>query len=333
MSIQISQPLKIVFMGTPNFAAAILTMLNSWDKGIIVATYCQPDQPVGRGHRVQFPPVKEVSLKLGIPIEQPVSLKGEEQQKILQKYSPDFLIVVAYGRILPQEVLAIPTIAPLNVHASLLPLYRGAAPIQRAIMAGEIVTGVTIMHMDQGLDTGAIYGQKALAIGTTDTSEIIHDQLAILGGQLLLNTLEQAVTEGLPVPISQDDTYATYAEKLFKPDGYIQWSEPAQVVHNLIRGVTPHPGARTEICFNKRATVPSIIAHGRIGDITCFDDISMSPGKILGFVDNAIAVACLDRPYFIERLCPAGGKFMTAKEFWNGYIQEDTSAFFCSLKR
>ena len=185
------QKMRVVFMGTPDFAATVLRHVAAWPGCEVVAAYCQPDRPAGRGHKLQPPAVKVLAQELGIPVFQPLNFKDEADRAALAGLRPDALVVAAYGLILPQSVLDIPTIGPFNVHGSLLPQYRGAAPIQRAIMDGNHLTGITIMRMERGLDTGPMLLQRALGIGIDDTAATMHDELADLGGRLMVEVLRQ----------------------------------------------------------------------------------------------------------------------------------------------
>ena len=310
-------PIRIVFMGTPDFAATVLRHVAVWKGGQVVAAYCQPDRPAGRGHKLQPPAVKTLAQELGIPVRQPLNFKAAEDRAELAAFEPDVLVVAAYGLILPQEVLDIPHIGPFNVHGSLLPLYRGAAPIQRAIMDGNKLTGITIMRMERGLDSGPMLAQRATGIGLTDTAASLHDELADLGGRLMVDVLEK-ITSGDPTtPIPQDESRATYASKLTKADGHIDWSRPASEIHARIRGVTPWPGAQGLFLLPGREPLSVQLQPGETGEkIT-----GQEPGTLLGLHDGKIAVACADAEYLLSVLKPAGSKPMSAEAFWNGYMR------------
>lgn len=318
-----NKPLRIVFMGTPEFAAIILQKIVASGKVDIIASYCQPDRPVGRGHKVQFSAVKILSNSLGIPVYQPINFKSEYEIEKLYALKPDLLVVAAYGLIFPQSVLDIPTIFPLNVHASLLPCYRGAAPIQRALMNNDKKTGVTIIRMEKGLDTGAMFIHEEIPINMEDTAATMHEKLAQLGGKLLINIFEQIIQGTLSEPTPQDDAQATYAPKLTKSDGCICWDMPAENVHAIVRGVTPWPGAQTSFKLVNRNPINILFQPGEIGSnelLKYNEGTSPLPGSILGLKDNAIAITCKDVPYLIYTLRPEGRKTMTAKDFWNGYL-------------
>jgi methionyl-tRNA formyltransferase len=234
--------LRVVFMGTPEFAAASLKHLLEWGGCDVVGVYSQPDRPCGRGQVCTPPAVKLLALESGLPVFQPLNFRAQADVDQLMALAPDLLLVAAYGLILPRTVLDIPKRGAINVHASLLPEYRGAAPIQRAIMDGRPVTGITIMQMEAGLDTGDILLQRSRAIGILDTAQTLHDELAEMGGKLLVDALEK-MDQGRLVRIPQDHSRATYAAKLSKEEGRIDWNQPVLAVHNRIRGLFPWPGS------------------------------------------------------------------------------------------
>ena len=219
-------------MGTPDLAAAVLRRLVRWPGGDVVAVYTQPDRPAGRGHKLTPSPVKKLALELGLPVHQPLNFRQEGAVDELAALKPDLLVVAAYGLILPQAVLDIPTVDTLNVHTSLLPRYRGAAPIQRAVMEnwqpGD-VTGVSIMRIVPALDAGPVYAQCEVPIGE-HTAGSLHDVLAEAGGELLVTVLDK-LRDGSAQPREQDESRVTYAAKLAKEDGYIDWDRPAAEVH------------------------------------------------------------------------------------------------------
>ncbi|WKE65695.1 methionyl-tRNA formyltransferase [Gallaecimonas kandeliae] len=231
------EKLRIVFAGTPDFAARHLaSLLDSQHQ--VVAVFTQPDRPAGRGKKLTPSPVKVLAEQHNIPVHQPQSLKKPEGQLELAQYQADVMVVVAYGLILPQAVLDMPRLGCLNVHGSLLPRWRGAAPIQRAIWAGDLETGVTIMQMDKGLDTGAMLAKASLPITATDTSASLYDKLAELGPKALLETLDQL--EGLKAE-PQDDSQANYAEKLSKEEAQIDWHQGAAFIERSVRAFNPWP--------------------------------------------------------------------------------------------
>lgn len=310
-------------MGTPGFAAVVLQHLLDWDGCEVAAVFTQPDRPCGRGQVCKPSEVKVLALEKGLPVHQPEHFKAPENLALLADLKPDLLVVAAYGLILPQAVLDLAPHGAINVHASLLPRYRGASPIQRAIMNGDSATGITIMQMDKGMDTGDVRMQRALAIGVDDTAASLHDELADLGGRLLVQALERLSAGTLP-RMPQDDDMASHAPKLTKADGEINWNRPAWDVHNHIRAMYPWPGAywlwprsggKKPLRLN--------LAPGRVGE-----DVAdtAQPGDIIGLVcdDSAqegLAVACADKTYVLSTLTPAGKKSMTARGFWCGYMQ------------
>ena len=240
----IASPWRIVFFGTPSFAVPTLKgLLQGSDEVIAVVT--QPDREKGRGRKVVFSPVKELTLEYGLPIYQPEKVQEEAFQEDIEAFHPDLFVVVAYGQILSTSILKIPRYGAVNVHASLLPKYRGATPIAWAILKGEKITGVTTMLMDEGMDTGDILLQKSIPIREDETSETLHEKLAVLGAQLLLETLEGMKTGNIR-PIPQDHSKATYAPSLKKADGRIDWRKEAIEIDRQVRGFNPWPGAYTE---------------------------------------------------------------------------------------
>ncbi|RKZ96443.1 MAG: methionyl-tRNA formyltransferase, partial [Gammaproteobacteria bacterium] len=235
--------LKIIFAGTPDFAAvALQSLLDSQHE--IIAVYTQPDRPAGRGRKLTASPVKALALEHDIPVYQPVSLKDEAAQQELIELQADIMIVVAYGLILPEIILAAPQYGCLNIHASILPRWRGAAPIQRAILAGDQATGVTIMQMDKGLDTGDMLLINRCAINPGDTASSLHDQLALMGGTAIMQTLADIEAHRLQ-PQAQDDTQATYAHKLDKQEAQIDWHQDADDIVRKIQAFNSWPVAYT----------------------------------------------------------------------------------------
>ena len=235
---------KIIFMGTPQFAVPTLKALLN-NNETVVAVICQPDRPQGRGRKLTPPPVKVLAEQHNIQVLQPTKIKTAEFQQTLIDFAADLFIVTAYGRILPESILNIPPLGTINVHGSILPKYRGAAPIQRAILNGETETGVTIMQMDAGMDTGDILLPKTLPIDINDTSETLAEKMADLGGELLITALNLLREDKLP-PIKQDDTKATPAPPLLKEEGEINWQNSAEEISWQIRGLDPWPKAHSQ---------------------------------------------------------------------------------------
>lgn len=318
--------MKIVFMGTPDFAAVSLKALLDWapaHDSAIEAVYCQPDRPAGRGHKLRIGPVKALALAHDIPVRQPRTFKDEAAVAELAAFGADILAVAAYGLILTQAVLDLPPLGAVNVHGSLLPEWRGAAPIQRAVINGDIRTGVTIQKVALKLDSGPILLQRAVGIGFEQTAGELHDELAVLGGRLLTEALERLIS-GRALCLPQDDSRASYAAKLEKADGLLNFWESARRVHNRARGVTPWPGA--QIVLTRRAAegaaLPALqilLEKGRVlpGEAPA----GVKPGTLLPLAGGVIPVVCASGLYGLERLKPSGGKSMDAAAFCNGYLK------------
>lgn len=311
-------------MGTPDLAATVLETLLGWEGCRVVAAYCQPDRPAGRGMALKAPPVKTLAMERGIPVYQPYNFKNAEDVAFLRSLAPDYLAVAAYGLILPQSVLDIPARMPLNVHTSLLPKYRGAAPIQRAIMNGDTETGVTIMRMEKGLDTGPVILQEPVSIGLADTASDLHDRLAQVGGKSLVKAILGLETQKL-TPIPQDDGKATYAEKLEKRDGALDFSRNGKEIYDIMRGVTPWPGAFAVLQREGEADLQVNFVSGffRAGEP------HGKPGEVLPkLIDGNLAVSCADGVYLVTVLKPAGKKAMDAAAFMNGYLKGRSAPVF-----
>ncbi len=300
--------LRIIYAGTPDFAVpALQALINSSHK--MVAVYTQPDRPAGRGRKVNFGPVKQLAVEHHIPVEQPESLKEETTQQHLASYKADVMVVAAYGLILPQTVLDMPTYGCLNIHGSLLPRWRGAAPIQRAIQAGDAETGNTIMQMAAGLDTGDMLHKSSCLISQVDTGQTIHDKLAVQGADDLLVVLEQLANGNLN-PQPQDESQTTYAHKLSKKDAKIDWSKSAIEIDRMIRGFNPWPVAFTEY-------------HGKAMKIwmsTVKDEwVTAEAGSVISESALGIEVATGEGVLVIQRLQMPGKKAMDIKDFINGH--------------
>jgi methionyl-tRNA formyltransferase len=322
--------IKIIFFGTPEFAAVSLRALLNCASAQMLAVYCQPDRPAGRGQYLRSGPVKTTALAHGLPVLQPLDFKDPAELRRLAAFQADLFVVAAYGLILPRALLDIPPLGTINAHASLLPKYRGAAPIQRAVINGEERTGVTIMRVEPKLDSGPILLQRSVPVGPDQNSGELHDELARLGGELLAETLTRMLqcspTEQM-AGLAQDETLATYAPKLSKADGILNFSGSVLQVHNRIRGVTPWPGAR--LCFTrllkegpgekKLNPVPVLAERGVILNQSVVPDFQ--PGTVMPLRDNLLPVACADGFYGLARLKPAGGKSMDAASFVNGYLK------------
>jgi len=299
-------PLRIVFAGTPAFAVPSLRAAAA--RGEVVAVYTQPDRPAGRGRGLQASPVKLEALKRGIPVLQPETLKGESSRDALRALQPDLMVVVAYGQLLPQKILDIPKYGCWNVHASLLPRWRGAAPIQRAIEAGDRETGVCLMQMEKGLDTGPVLLSQKLEIGENETGGGLHDRLAELGAQTLADGLGLLRAGIRPVATPQPEAGVTYAHKLEKGEAKLDWSLPAQRLANKVRAFQPWPVAEAEVAgerlrIHSAAALP--LAHDAV------------PGTLLAAGRDGIDIACGEGALRLRTLQREGGKTIAAADYLN----------------
>ncbi|MCL2103026.1 MAG: methionyl-tRNA formyltransferase [Syntrophorhabdaceae bacterium] len=299
--------LRAVFMGTPEFAVPSLSALAASEHVTLVM--CNPDRPAGRGLTLVSPPVKNEAIRLGIPVFQPSKARQPDVAAFIAAQAPDLVVVVAYGHILPKYILDIPRIMCLNVHASVLPMYRGAAPINWAVANGEKETGVTIMKMDEGMDTGPMLHVRKAPIGDEDTAETMFGRLAVLGAEALVETLK-ALREGALKEIPQDAAGATYAPMLKKEHGRINWESPARKIRDLVRGMTPWPSA-TAVFSDKTLKVLScfVVSEGAV---------SGAPGEILAAGREGISVACGEGVLLLAVVRPEGGKAMDAWAFAQG---------------
>jgi methionyl-tRNA formyltransferase len=314
-----SARLKIVFMGTPDFAAAVLAKVLASGAFDVAGVYCQPDRPCGRGHKCAPAPTKILALSLGMPVFQPLQFKEPEAVAELAALNPDVLLVAAYGLILPQAVLDIPRLGPWNVHASLLPRYRGAAPIQRAILNGETETGITIMRMEAGLDTGPMLLKQAVTIGPDETAGALHDRLASLGGDMAVQAL-RLLAKGPVSTMPQDHSLATYAAKILKDDTRINWDQPVAKVHNHIRAMSPRPGAFFTLAVPGENR--QIRLQARPGAPRQAEPSVLPSGRVLGLSDGMLSIACADGIYLIPSLKPEGKNWMDAPAFTCGYLSK-----------
>lgn len=299
--------MNIVFMGTPDFAVACLEKLIG-SRHKVLAVFTQPDKPVGRKQILTAPPVKELAVKNGISVYQPESLKKDSSAvEILKELNPDIIIVVAYGKILPKEILKLPKFGCINVHASLLPKYRGAAPIQWAVINGDKETGVTVMQMDEGLDTGDMLLVKKTAIDENETSEELFDRLSLIGADALIECLD-LIEKGNITPEKQDESKATFTKKITKEMCPIDWTKSAIEIHNLVRGLQTWPCATTVL--NGKTLK---IHKTKLSNIT-----GNKPGCVVDNNDN-VTVCCGDGTCIeILELQPEGKKRMSAKAFLLG---------------
>lgn len=303
--------LRIVFMGTPELAAVSLRALIASRAFEIAGVVTQPDQPKGRGLKLQPSPVKEAAQRENLQIFQPERAREESFIQQLAALQPELIAVAAYGQILPKAVLDLPRFGCLNVHTSLLPKYRGAAPIQHAILNGDPETGVTIMKMDAGLDTGDILTQEKTPISAQDNSQTLHDRLAEIGATLLVKTIPDFVA-GKIQPRAQPSEGVTYASKIKKPDGQIDWTRPARVVWNRVRAMVPWPGAFT---FFSATPHPQLL---KIWDAETVER-SGEPGEILQADKSGIVIGCGSGALKILTLQREGGRRMNTAEFLAGH--------------
>ena len=300
--------MKILFMGTPDFA--VFTLRALIDAGHeICAVVTQPDKPRGRGYAMTPPPVKVCAAEAGIPVLQPATLRDEHIAAELAGYAPQVIVVVAYGKILPKNILDLPPYGCINLHGSLLPEYRSAAPMQRAILDGKPVTGVTTMYMAEGMDTGDMLLRREISIEESDNFEDIHDKLGKIGAVLMLETLEK-LEAGTLTPVPQDDSLATYAAKITKDDCLVCFDTDARTVHNRIRGLSPIPLAFTHTPDGKLLKLVS----ARIAEE---DQAHDTPGEILSLEDG-ITVACRTGSVTVTGVLPEGKGRMNACDYVRG---------------
>ena len=304
--------LSVIFMGTPPLAATVLETLLAEPAWKISAVVTQPDQPRGRDLKLQPSAVKELALRKNLPMLQPVRARDEAFLSQICALAPDLIVVAAYGQILPQDLLDVPRHGCLNVHTSLLPKYRGAAPIQWAILNGDAETGVTIMKMDAGLDTGAIVSEARTAITAEDNSQTLHDRLAHLGGALLARTIPDFVA-GKIIPQPQPAEGSSYARKIKKEDGRLDWLQPASVLWNRVRGLTPWPGT---FSFLQTEPTPTLLKIWRAEMVT---DAPGTPGEILSANRDGLTVACGAGALRLLELQREGGKRLTSAQFLAGH--------------
>ena len=319
--------LKVLFAGTPGFAQVSLAALLESDHKVI-GVYTQPDRPAGRGQKVSSSPVKQLALEHGLPVYQPESLKGEEQQQQLKALRPDVLVVVAYGLILPKAVLDIPRYGCVNVHASLLPRWRGAAPIHRALLAGDEETGVTIMQMDEGLDTGDMLMRIPTPVLQEDSGDALHDRLANLGAEALILTLTELQLDRCQ-PESQDDTQSNYANKIDKSEAVLDWGQSAHDLWNKVRAFNPWPVAQT-VWYGRKPEGEIL----RIWSASVLDDENdesissqagtvvagtVSPGTVVSESKQGIDIVTGDGLLRVTNLQLPGKRAMSSQDFLNAH--------------
>jgi methionyl-tRNA formyltransferase len=307
--------LRVVFMGTPDFS--VPTLMEIVGQGHdVVACYCQPPRPAGRGMDLKKSPVHEAAESFGIPVFTPKSLKGEDEQAAFAALEADVAVVVAYGLLLPKEILEAPEYGCLNLHASMLPRWRGAAPINRAIMAGDKETAVQVMRMEEGLDTGAVCMSETLAIGENMTAGELHDQLAPLGADLMVRALA-ALSRGALGEQAQGEEGVTYAAKLSKQETRIDWSKPATEIHNHIRGLSPFPGAWCEMPLGGKAERVKILR-------SALADGAGTPGTVIA-TGEAPVIACGIGAVRLVEVQRAGKKPMSGADFLRGASLSDST--------
>jgi len=301
-------PLRIVFFGTPAFAVPSLEALAA-SVHPVVGVVTQPDRPRGRGHKVQPEAVKRAAVTHELPLLQPERLKDEEFQARLKDWDPDLGVVAAYGKILPAAVLALPRLGMINVHASLLPRWRGAAPVHRAILAGDPTTGVTIMRVVQALDAGPMLSREAVEIGISETSAALEHRLALLGAGLLVRTIDRLAQGGV-VEEPQDESQATYASRLQRSDGVIDWARPARAIHDQIRGLQPWPLASAWLSDKRVLFLRSELSAGLPG---------AQPGEIVAVDPDALVVAAGTGAIRLLDIQLEGRPPMPVRAFLNGH--------------
>lgn len=304
--------MRILFIGTGEIGRPTLrTLVESADHEL-VGVVTQPDKPVGRDQRIQSPPIKLETLQTAVPVLQPARIRDQDAVAKIRALHPEIVVVMAYGQILPKAVLEIPPIACLNLHASILPRHRGAAPIQAAIVAGDTETGITVMYMDEGLDTGDILLQKRLQILPNETGYSLHDRLAELAPTALLEALEQ-IAAGKAPRIPQDSTQATYSPKLSREAGRIDWSEPAELIERKIRAYDPWPGTFTQVAVEDRK-----VRNLKIFRASVHDDSMPEPGTLLPN-ESKLQVATGRGSLEIEEVQLEGKRRMSAADFLRGF--------------
>ncbi len=304
--------MRVVFIGTGEIGAPTLHALLRSKEHQLAAVVTQPDKPAGRDQRIKPPPIKKALAGAKIPTLQPARIKDRQSIEEISALAPEVIVVMAYGQILPQGVLGTPRVACLNLHASLLPRHRGAAPIQAAIASGDFETGITVMYMDEGLDTGDILLQRKIDILPTDTGGSLHDRLAQIAPDALLESL-QLLGKKIAPRVPQNNALATYAPKLNRDDGKIDWAERAEVIERKVRAFNPWPGAFTTVAAKS----------GKPRNLKIFSasivDLAAEPGEILQTEERGLVIAASDRALSLEEVQPEGKRRMTSAEFLRGF--------------
>jgi len=301
------RPLRVVFAGTPEFAVPCFNACRA-SGAEVVAAYTQPDRPAGRGRKLAASPVKEAALAAGVPVEQPESFKAQADRDRLAAYAPDLMVVVAYGLILPRKVLAIPALGCWNVHASLLPRWRGAAPIQRAILAGDAESGVDLMQMEAGLDTGPVLVERRTPIAADDTGGSLHDRLAALGADALVEGLRRMMAGEVLAARAQDDEGVAYAHKLDKAEARLDFTQPADALERKVRAFDPWPVAEAEVAGERLRVWAARAIDGVPGS---------TPGEVLGASRDGIDIACAQGALRLLAVQRAGGRRIGAADYLN----------------
>jgi methionyl-tRNA formyltransferase len=311
--------MRVIFIGTGEIGVPTLQALLRSDEHQLAAIVTQPDKPVGRDQRIKPPPIKKALAGRKIPVLQPARIKDRHSIEEISALSPEVIVVMAYGQILPQGILETPRVACLNLHASLLPRHRGAAPIQAAIASGDSETGITVMYMDEGLDTGDILLQRKIDILPTDTAGSLHDRLAQIAPDALLESLQLLAREIAP-RVPQNNAPATYAPKLNRDDGKIDWAEPAEAIERKVRAFNPWPGAFTTVAAKS----------GKPRNLKIFSasivDLAGEPGEILQTEERSLVIAASERALSLKEVQPEGKRRMTSAEFLRGF---DVASAFC----
>ena len=301
------QSLRIAFAGTPQFALPALRALLA-SRHQVVGVLTQPDRPAGRGRELRAPPIKLLATEHGLPVAQPATLKTAEGRAALHGWAPELMVVVAYGLILPKPVLMLPRMGCLNIHGSLLPRWRGAAPIQRAVLAGDAETGISIMQLDEGLDTGPVLLERRRPIGLHDTAGDLHDALSELGAAALLEAIDGLVTGEL-LPRAQPAEGVTHAAKIEKSEARIDWSATATQIDRRIRAFNPWPVAETRLAGEGLRLLRSSVADAQAREA--------APGTVLGLADDGLRVACGEGVLAVNELQRAGKRPVSARDFAN----------------
>jgi len=303
--------LRVAFAGTPDFALTALEGVVG-SRHTVVGVLTQPDRPKGRGRQLAASPVKVAALKLGIPVSQPVTLKTEADRAELAAWRPDVLVVVAYGLILPRAVLELPRLGCVNIHASLLPRWRGAAPIQRAILAGDAESGVSIMRMDVGLDTGPVFLERKVAISPQDTGGSLHDRLAAVGASAVVEVLDQ-LAEDRAVSTPQREDGLTYASKIDKAEALIDWTRPAVEIERQVRAFNPWPIAETRFDGEQLRIYAAEVADSPLGS----QEAVHTPGSVVELRGDSIVVACGHGRLAVKELQRPGKRPVVARDLMN----------------